>query len=72
MLLGIRETAVMLPLGEALPGGANWNVCQVPPSYQKASLTEPSSPIHQISMVLDIREVAVTFFEPRMLQAPFP
>jgi hypothetical protein len=63
MLLGTRETAAIPPFGDALPGGANWNVCHVPPSYQKASLTEPSAPIHQISMLLEIRETAAIFFE---------
>jgi hypothetical protein len=62
MLLGIRDTAAMPPFDEALPGGANWNVCHELPSYQLASFTEPSAPIHQTSMLLGIRDTAAMFF----------
>src|SRR6266702_1654421 len=58
MLLGIRDTAVILPLTEALPAGASSNRCHCPPSYQKASWTEPFGPIHHTSMLLCIRDTA--------------
>jgi hypothetical protein len=59
MLPGMRETAVIPPCAEALPAGANWKRCQLPPSYQKASCTDPSGPIHQTSMLFGMRETAV-------------
>src|SRR6266702_2563196 len=59
MLLGIRDTAAISPLDEALPAGASSNRCHCPPSYQKASWTEPFGPIHHTSMLLCIRDTAV-------------
>src|SRR5690348_2592717 len=60
MLLGMRDTAVIPPFGDALPAGAISN-CRQPswPSYQNASCTEPFAPIHHISMLLGMRDTAV-------------
>jgi hypothetical protein len=52
----------MPAFGDALPGGASWNVCHEPPSYQNASWTAPSDPIHQSSMLLGILDTAAMFF----------
>ena len=43
MLFAMRETAVMPPVVEALPAGANSNRCHRPFSYQYASCTEPGA-----------------------------
>ncbi len=58
MLPGIRETAAMPPVVEALPAGASSKPCQVLPSYQKRSWTEPFAPTKNTSMLPGTRETA--------------
>jgi hypothetical protein len=55
MLLGIRDTAVIPPFGDALPAGAISNRRQPScPSDQNASCIDPLAPTHHISMLLDV------------------
>src|SRR5678816_1721605 len=54
----MRETAV-IPLPAPLPAEESSKRVHCPPSYQKASWTEPLEPIHHTSMLFGMRETAV-------------
>src|SRR5262249_25623892 len=58
------------PVVDALLAGASVNLRQGwPSSYQNASCTEPSGPIHQTSMVLGLRDTAAMALQAAALPA---